>query len=307
MTAPFVTGKATVCGFSFGKNLTSLNFPVEASVRSVLPLCDRFIFAVGKSDDDTRERVAAIDDKVEIIDTEWPPHHIDGEVLAMEANKAMAAAEETGCDWGFYIQADEVVHEDDHPAIRASMDQWLGHEDVKALLFWYHHFVLDYVTTDPWMYHKASRVVRLDRSCTIFGDACGPGIPDYDGPVNKGNGYLDKHHLGGHVRWARHWKGGGPARVFHYGWVKTGAELEDKFKNVEKLWWGTLTKEEKKQRRSDKFGRFIERYPILKKFRGSHPQWMKERVDAHPPFADVVSRWLNPRFYGEVLRHGFHG
>lgn len=44
---------ASVCGFSFGRNLTQLNYPVEAAVRSVLPLCDRFVFAVGHSDDDS--------------------------------------------------------------------------------------------------------------------------------------------------------------------------------------------------------------------------------------------------------------
>lgn len=169
----------TICGFSFGRNLSKLNYPVEAAVTSVLPLCDRFVFAVGQSDDDTRDRVAAISPKVEIIDTTWPDVQIDGTVLAIEANKAMAAAEATGCTWGFYIQADEVVHEDDLPTIRAAMDSWAEHTKVKALLFRYLHFMLDYQTIDPWMYHKACRIVRLDGTCTIFGDACGPGLKDY--------------------------------------------------------------------------------------------------------------------------------
>ncbi len=297
-----------VCGFSFGRNLTRLNYPVEAAVGSVLPLCDRFVFVVGRSDDDTRERVAAIDPaKVQIIDSEWPDVQVDGTVLSIEANKALDAATATGCTWGFYIQADEVVHEDDHAAIRAATNHWADHPEVKALLFRYLHFVLDYETTDPWMYHKASRIVRLDGSCRIVGDACGPAIANYTGKVNRGNGYLDKHHLGGHVQWARDPAGGRPARIFHYGWVKTREELATKFGMVEKLWWGTLTEEEKERRKNNKFGRFVDRYPILKKFRGSHPALMAERVAQHEPFAKVANRWLNPRFYGEVLRHGFHG
>ncbi len=300
--------QTSVCGFSFGRNLSKLNYPVEAAVGSVLPLCDRFVFAVGDSEDDTRRRVEAISPKIEIIDTVWPDVQVDGEVLSIEANKAMTAAEATGCTWGFYIQADEVVHEDDLPLVRAAMDHWTGHSEVKALLFKYLHFVLDYRTTDPWMYHKASRVVRLDGSCDIFGDACGPGLRDYKGTVN--DGYLDKRHLGKHVRWASDpasGLGGAKARVFHYGWVKTRRELDEKFQMVEKLWWGTLDPQEKDRRKNNKFGAFVDRYPFLKNFTGSHPSAMRERIAAHPPYRPGRNRWLNPRFYGQVLRHGFHG
>lgn len=87
--------QARVCGFSFGRNLTKLDYPVEAAVRSILPLCHRFIFAVGKSEDDTRSRVEKIDLKVEIIDTVWPGVKVNGAVLAIEANKPMAAAQTT--------------------------------------------------------------------------------------------------------------------------------------------------------------------------------------------------------------------
>ncbi len=299
---------ASVCGFSFGRNLTKLNYPVEAAVGSVLPLCDRFVFAVGASDDDTRKRVAAISPKMEIIDTVWPDVQVDGEVLAIEANKAMTAAQDTGCTWGLYIQADEVIHEDDLSLIRAAMDHWQPHPHVKALMFRYLHFVLDYQTIDPWMYHKACRIVRLDESCRIFGDACGPGLRDYTGSIN--DGYLDKRHLGGHVQWAcdpsARWRGR-QARIFHYGWVKTRQELDDKFQMVEKLWWGTLDHGERERRKSNKFGRFADRYPYLKNFNGQHPTLMQTHTASHAPYLARRNRWLNPRFYAEVIRHGFHG
>jgi hypothetical protein len=316
---PIVTPDApTVCGFSFGKNLTKLNYPVEAAVGSVLPVCDRFVFAVGRSEDDTRERVARIDTSrmnggkggaLEIIDTDWPDVQVNGEVLAIEANKALAAAEATRCTWGFYIQADEVIHEDDLQATRDAMHRYaaLPGAGVKALLFRYLHFVLDYETTDPWMYHKASRIMRLDGSLSIFGDACGPGLKQPTaGDLQINDGYLDKRHLGTHVRWAQG-NDGRRARVFHYGWVKTRKELNVKFDMVDQLWWGTLSPEEKQRRKSNKFGRFIERYPYLKKYHGTHPALMRERLAAHPAYAKVPSRWLNPRFYAEVLKHGFHG
>ena len=305
------TTRPTVCGFSFGRNLSTLDYPVEQSVRSILPLCDRFVFAVGQSDDDSRERVAAIESdtgvKIEIVDTEWPDVRTGGKVLAVEANKAMTAAEATGCDWGFYIQADEVIHEKDIPLIRDAMSRWQNVSQVKALMFQYLHFVMDYQTIDPWMYHKASRVIRLDETCHIVGDGCGPKMRSYSGRVHGGNGYLDKHHLGGHVQWAADATGSARARVFHYGWVKSREELEAKMGMLEKLWWGRLDAGQAQAKRADKLAHLVDRYPILKKYDGLHPAVMAQRIAGHERFARVSSRWINPRFYAEVLRHGFHG
>ena len=198
---------------------------------------------------------------IDILDTEWPDVRVDGQVLAIEANKAMEAAEriaaESGCTWGFYIQADEVIHEDDLPKIEWAMRGWAEHREVKALMFRYLHFVLDYQTIDPWMYHKACRIVRLDGTCKIFGDACGPGFKDPSPAVLKINdGYLDKRHKGTHVQWARFPSvkldppppgsfDKRPARVFHYGWVKTPPQLDDKFAMVDELWLGHVRRTRK--------------------------------------------------------------
>lgn len=307
--------QARVCGFSFGRNLTKLDYPVEAAVRSVLPLCHRFIFAVGKSEDDTRSRIEKIDPKVEIIDTVWPDVKVGGAVLAIEANKAMAAAEATGCTWGFYIQADEVVHEDDLLRIRAPMDHWANHLQVKALLFRYLHFYLDYQTVNPWAYHKASRVVRLDGTCDIVLDGCGPAMKDFygtrRGPARLGgHGFLDKHHLGGHVRWAKD-PAGGPfapaARIFHYGAVKTPEQYWAKVEMIEKLYWGTLPEEKRAQIKKRRFRDLWRHYRVMKRFRGTHPAVIHQRIASHSPFTRTRNRWLWPAFYLEILKHGFKG
>ncbi len=306
---------ASVCGFSFGRNLTELNYPVEAAVRSVLPLCERFIFVAGESGDNTRSRIEKIDPKVEIIDTVWPDIRVDGMVLANEANKAMTAAEATGCTWGFYIQGDEVVHESELHAIRAAMDHWADDLEVKALLFRYLHFCLDYQSIDPWGYHKASRVVRLDGSCHIVLDACGFAIKNYQGPRRGpsrlgGHGYLDKHHLAGHVRWARDPAAGPfspPAKIFHYGGVKTPQELEKKLAMIEELWWSNLPEAERNRRKKQWLPDPMQRYRILKRFRGSHPAVMRERIASYPVFANTPSRWRCLAFYREILKHGFKG
>jgi len=309
-----VPSRMGVCGFGFGRNLTTLDYPVEESIRSVLPLCDQFVFAVGKSEDDTRRRVERIDPKVTIIDTVWPDVKTDGTVLAIEANKAMAAAQATGCTWGFYIQADEVIHEDDLPRIRAAMEYWARYPEVKALLLRYLHFYLDYQTIDPWCYHKACRVIRLDDSCEIVADACGPAIKDYtDGgarPRRRGrSAYLDRHHLGGHVRWARDPQSSfAPvAHVYHYGAVKTPQQLVSKLDVIEELWWGDLPKAERERTMRARFPDPAQRHPILKRFRGSHPAVMAQRIASHPVLPRTRSRWFRLGFYREVFRHGFKG
>jgi len=63
-----------ISGFSFVRNGVSLYYPVAESIRSILPICDEFVIAVGKGDEDdgTREAIAAIGDpRIRIIDTVW--------------------------------------------------------------------------------------------------------------------------------------------------------------------------------------------------------------------------------------------
>ena len=59
-----------VTGFSFIRNAVQFDYPIVEAIRSVLPLCDDFVIAVGKSDDTTLELVKSIDpDKIKIIET----------------------------------------------------------------------------------------------------------------------------------------------------------------------------------------------------------------------------------------------
>jgi hypothetical protein len=45
----------------------------------------------------------------------------------------------------------------------------------------------------------------------------------------------------------------------------------------------------------------------MKNFPGTHPAVMRERIADFLPYLSRGNRWLNPRFYGYVLRHGFKG
>ena len=52
-----------ICGFSFVRNGVKFDYPFVEAIRSILPLCDEIIVAVGKSDFNTLEMVRSMDKK----------------------------------------------------------------------------------------------------------------------------------------------------------------------------------------------------------------------------------------------------
>ena len=112
----------SISGFTFIRNGVDLGFPFEASIRSLLPLVDEFVIAVGAGNDDTLARVKAIGDpKIRIIETRWNERMADrGFVYAQQ--KMIAQYSCTGV-WAFYLEGDEVDHEDDLAVIRPSVNK----------------------------------------------------------------------------------------------------------------------------------------------------------------------------------------
>jgi hypothetical protein len=189
-----------ISGFSFARNVGKLYYPIEASIRSILPICDEFVIAIGRGDPDdrTRDMVAAIGDpKIRIIDTEWTDRErLKGQIHSQQTNVALNAC--TG-DWCFYVQADEVVHEDDLPAIRSRCCELLDDADVEGLLFRYLHFWGDYdhYHINHTAYPREIRIVRNGKGIQSFSSA------------------QSFRRDGGKLRVAAV-----DARIFHYGWVR---------------------------------------------------------------------------------------
>ncbi len=152
-----------ISGFSFCRNGDKLYYPVAESIRSVLPICDEFIVALGRgdADDRTRDVIAAIGDpRIRIIDTEWTDRErLRGGIHSQQTNIALR---ECKGDWCFYLQSDEVVHEKDLPAIRARCAQLRDDSRVEGLLFRYLHFWGDYdhVHRSHAWYPREIRLVR---------------------------------------------------------------------------------------------------------------------------------------------------
>lgn len=246
-----------ISGFSFVRNAVRLAYPVAEAIRSALPLVDEFVITVGSSDDGTLERIRDLrDPKVRILQTEWnPDHFVHGHINAVQTNLAMDACEG---DWGIYLQADEVLHEDDLPAIRRSMEQHHGNAEVEGLLFDYLHFWGDfdhYHWTRNWYRHEV-RAVRLEPAIRSWKSAQG---------FRKDERKLKVKRSG--------------ARVFHYGWVRPPETMKKKQMALDRL----HHPEDWVRRRHPDGGELPFDYgPLehLRRFGGTHPAVMSEWIAA---------------------------
>lgn len=152
-----------VAGFTFIRNAIKNDYPIVEAITSILPICNEFIVAVGKSDDDTLTLIKGINsDKIRVIETFWDDNlRVGGHVFAQETNKALAAVSKD-VDWCFYIQGDECVHEKYLPTIQAEMEKYLNQPQVEGLLFDYKHFYgsYDYYAHSRRWYRREIRVIK---------------------------------------------------------------------------------------------------------------------------------------------------
>ena len=238
-----------VSAFTFLRNGQKLGYPFVESIRSVLPIVDEFVVALGPCDDDTERMLREIGDpKIRIIPTQWNErvkndYSLKGFVYGQQ--KSIALFNCTG-DWAFYLEGDEVVHENDLPKIRAAMEKHLEHPRVEALAFDYLHFYgnANTIAWSPRWYRSEVRILRNT-------------IPAW-GPKGLFFVVLDSA-LCGHYPRAAHTG----ATIYHYGWVRSEAQMNLKSAAVEKF-WSNQSKAEADYSQIDSAS--------LKPFTGTHPK-----------------------------------
>jgi len=280
-----------VSGFTFCRNVEKLDYPFVESIRSLLPLVDEMVVNVGDSEDRTLAMVQAIGDpKIKIVESVWDKSRArDGLVYADQTNIALSHCR-PDADWAFYLQSDEILHEDDYAGIRESMERYRADETVLGLMFRYRHFVGDYYRTDPWAYRRALRIVRPGKVLSV-GDALGFARSS------------DNLFIGKHQKDLWRYAAG---RIYHYGWVKSKALLRQKIQVQVDYYWEGRPEEKDVKILSDR-DYMPEHYPFLKPFSGTHPKIMEARINSFvsPPLKRP--RWLQPAFYRYILQHGFKG
>ncbi len=245
-----------ITGITIIKNAIINDYPVVEAITSILPVVDEMIVCIDKGSDETDALIKNIvSEKIKIVYSEWDMRiRKSGSVLAVETNKALAHVSDD-TDWVFYIQGDEVVHEKYHTNIVQAATFHLPDTLVEGLLFNYLHFygTYNYVGDSRRWYNKEVRIIRHNRNIQSYRDAQGFRLTNKKIKVKQ----LD-------------------AFIYHYGWVKSPAQMAAKQKHVSRYWnedseeWQNYIKTEELYDFND--------FDSLTKFTGTHPAVMQKRV-----------------------------
>jgi glycosyltransferase involved in cell wall biosynthesis len=242
-----------VSGFTFVRNGVKYDYPFLESINSLLPLCDEVVVAVGESEDDTLKRIKSLhSQKIRILETVWDESiRNGGTILSQQTNLAL---DHIAGDWAVYLQADEVLHEEEYLNIKEAMVRFKDTREVEGFLFGYKHFYgsYNYIGHSRRWYRREIRIVRPNIGVRSWGDAQGFRI----------NGKKL------HVKLI-------DAAIHHYGWVKPPEIQQLKQKTFNRLWhsdeWinqhiGAASEYSYKQGGK------------LTKYEGTHPSVMTDRI-----------------------------
>ena len=246
-----------VSGFTFIRNAITYDYPIVEAIRSILPLCDEVVVAVGNSEDATLQLIQSIDPKVRIIETVWDDTVREGgRTLALETDKAYAAISKDS-DWAFYIQGDEVLHEQYYPVIQAAMVNYKDNPSIDGLLFNYLHFYgsYDYVGSSISWYPDEIRIIRVRKDIFSYRDA--------QGFRKQPNDKLNVKRI--------------DAWMYHYGWVKPPEKMQLKQASFHKMWHDDEWVNEHVEQVAE-FD-YFKNIAALKLFDGSHPAVMLPRIE----------------------------
>lgn len=280
-----------ISGFSFVRNGEKLYYPTVEAIRSILPICDEFVIAVGKgdADDHTRDLIAAINDpKVRIIDTVWEEKYCKrGMINSYQTDIAMQSC---SGDWLFYVQADEVVHEKYLPVIKARCEELLNDTQVEGLLFSYRHFWGDYhhYHGGHGWYPFEIRIVRNLPNIHSYQSAQSfRYFEHYDNPRQEtGTRKL-------HVALV-------DAEIFHYGWVRPPHLMQNKRRALDSVHWGKSKAEDYYA----KAPKYFDYGPLnlLKEFNDTHPKVMQGMI-SRMNWQDKLQQTGSPNKFREKHKH----
>lgn len=280
-----------VSAFTYVRNGLFYDYPFIEAIRSALPLVDELVAVVGDSTDGTREAIEQIgDSRIKIVDTVWDDAmRTKGLIFAQQSNTGLDHVSKDA-DWLLHIQADEILHEKDYPAIRQAMQTYLHDKRVEGFLFRFLNFFGDYWHYAPSRrYHQREiRIVRNSPFIRSYRDS--QGFRKFDNPAT----YLEEKGYKLQVIPI-------DATVYHYSYVKN-PEIQLK-KQIEfaKRWHENDDWIEDFKARF-KAGYEYNNIDYLARFTGAHPQIMQQRIAAQDWSFHYDPRKNNMRFKEKVMK-----
>lgn len=273
-----------IVGFSFLRNAVKYDYPFRESLASLASLVDEIVLAVGKSEDDTLERIRELKlpCALHVLETEWnEANRKSGLVLSEQTNLALAEVRRRHPRaWAFYLQGDELLHEREHARIRADLAE-ADATNAAAVRFRYLHFWQrpDQIAIGKRWYPQEIRALRTDSQYVSYGDA-------------------QSFHGGGGKIFES------DAFIYHYGHVREPAAYAAKKRDFHR-WWHSdqdIPEVVKRGEASDAREKCLAYY-------GPHPQAIVARLyrlfGEYPPVAkrDLLL-FGNPADYSENFRSG---
>lgn len=264
-----------VSGFTLCRNGVRLGFPFRESLRSLAPLCDEIVVALGEGEDNTAEELQKLSGELpcelKIVNTQWNPASVEGgSILAEQTNIALNA---TKHEIVFYLQGDEVLHEEDYPLIKKDLERLVQSQEAASLVFQWVHFFGDqntFVQSRKW-YRKEIRAFKKSSGLRSYKDA-----QSFRKPV--GGDWLCLPAI--ETR----------SRVFHYGWLRPAELMTIKASEFQQ-WWG-------QQNTFNKDSIFQPQYGVSP-YKEAHPAVMKDYLSLLPqldkPFYKINKVPLNVR------------
>ena len=279
-----------ISGISLAYQAVANGYPVVESLSSMLSICDEVVVNTGRSDDGTREAVLGIGSpKIKLVTEPWDTDfRRKGLLLSRETNRAIARC---AGDWIIYLQADEVLHENDLEPLVALLRDLDGRPRVDGVYFRYVHFYGGprYRQDHPFRwYRSAIRAIRNDPAIRSVGDALkfrrfdpAPPRAELDEPARCRKRRLRAVRSG--------------LTVYHYGWARPPEVMRRKQEHFERLYMDD-------EALRTKFGNITAATIYrdlghLERFDGTHPAVMRERVaaaswDFDPGIGKQPPRWL---------------
>lgn len=210
-----------ISGFTFIRHGSLLGYPYLESLTSLLSVCDEVIVAVGQGQDDTLQKIQSLTNpKLRIIETVWNEAMRDrGYVYAQQ--KMIAQFNCTG-DWAFYLEGDEVLHEQDIVSLKKTLEYHLDNPKIEALVFDYYHFYGSprTIATSPGWYRRAPRIIRNT-------------IRNYS-PDGLFFVVMDRNKKGRYPYAAL-----AQIPIYHYGHVRALTKMQQKIQQVSTYWGHT--------------------------------------------------------------------
>jgi hypothetical protein len=223
MTNSVTRSDFTISAFTFLRNADCLGYPYQESILSLIDYVDEFVINIGLSTDEndcTLEKIEAlqkIHPKIRIIQSVW------NEKMAAKgfvyAQQKMIAQYNCTSDWAFYLEGDEVLHEEDAKQLRSWIAPYHTDQNVEAFAFKYFHFYggAKHLAISPAWYRKEVRIIR-----NTIRSYCPDGLFWM---------VMDKHRKGRYPQAIIL-----DAHIYHYGHARKSDYLTKRAKQVAKYW-----------------------------------------------------------------------